>query len=97
MASRLLTAFRAASAVVGHVPAPLLDPLARLGGTGAAIPDAKRRLLVARNLQRADPSLSGLALRRAVNETFESYAAYWLEAFRLPKLCLLYTSPSPRD
>lgn len=86
MASRLLTAFQAASAVAGRVPAPLLTPLAKLGGTGASVPDAARRLLVARNLQRADPSLTGLALRRAVNETFESYAAYWLEAFRLPSV-----------
>ncbi|HEU5082629.1 MAG TPA: phosphatidylinositol mannoside acyltransferase [Acidimicrobiales bacterium] len=84
--SRLLTAFQAASAVAGHVPAPLLGPLARLGGTGAALPDATRRFLVARHLQRVDPGLSGLALRRAVNRTFESYAAYWLEAFRLPSL-----------
>lgn len=84
--SRLLTAFQAASAVAGRVPPPLLGPLARMGGTGAALPDAARRLLVARNLQRADPDLRGLALRRAVNRTFESYAAYWLEAFRLPTL-----------
>ncbi len=86
MASRLLTAFKAASAVAGRVPAPVLGPLARLAGTGAAAPDATRRFLVARHLQRVDPTLSGLALRRAVNETFESYAAYWLEAFRLPSV-----------
>jgi lauroyl/myristoyl acyltransferase len=85
-AAPLLTAFQAASAVVRRLPPPVLGPLARAGGTGAALPDARRRLLVARNLQRVDPSLQGLALRRAVNATFESYAAYWLEAFRLPKL-----------
>jgi lauroyl/myristoyl acyltransferase len=84
--SRLLTAFQAASAVAGRVPSPALGPLARLGGTSAALPDATRRMLVARHLRRADPSLTGLALRRAVNRTFESYAAYWLEAFRLPTL-----------
>lgn len=86
MALRVLTAFQVASAVAGRLPAPLLGPLAKLGGTGAAIPDATRRLIVARNLQRVDPDLRGLALRRAVNKTFESYAAYWLEAFRLPGL-----------
>ena len=84
--SHLLTAFQAASVVAGKVPPPALGPLARLGGTGAALPDATRRMLVARHLRRADPSLTGLALRRAVNKTFESYAAYWLEAFRLPTL-----------
>lgn len=82
--SRLLRAFRAASAVAGHVPPPLLGPLARVGGTSAALPDATRRFIVARHLRRADPSLSGPALRRAVHRTFESYAVYWLEAFRLP-------------
>ena len=86
MASRLLTGFQAASVVVGRLPAPLLGPLARVAGTGAAIPDATRRFIVARNLRRIDPTLHGLALRRAVNATFESYAAYWLEAFRLPSL-----------
>jgi len=50
------------------------------------VSDATRRLLVSRHLQRADPSLRGLALRRAVQRTFESYAAYWLEAFRLPSV-----------
>lgn len=84
--SRLLTAFRAASAVAGHVPAPLLGPLARIGGGAAALPDATRRMLVARHLRRVDPSLRGRKLRRAVAETFENYAAYWLEAFRLPSL-----------
>ena len=86
MASRLLTGFQAASVVVGRLPAPLLGPLARVAGTGASIPDATRRFIVARNLRRIDPTLHGLALRRAVNATFESYAAYWLEAFRLPSL-----------
>ncbi len=86
MASRLLTAFQVASQVAGRLPPSALGPLARIGGTGASIPDAGRRLLVERNLRRADPSLRGLRLRRAVNRTFESYAAYWLEAFRLPSL-----------
>ena len=86
MASRLEHAFRAASRVMPHVPQAALAPLATAGGTAAALPDARRRLLVERNLRRADPTLSGLALRRAVQDTFESYAAYWLEAFRLPSL-----------
>ncbi len=86
MASRLLTAFQTATTVAGRMPPAMLGPLARLGGTGAALPDPARRLLVRRNLQRADPTLSGIALQRAVRRTFESYAAYWLEAFRLPSL-----------
>jgi KDO2-lipid IV(A) lauroyltransferase len=42
--------------------------------------------MIARHLRRVDPSLSGLRLRRAVQEAFDSYAHYWLESFRLPTL-----------
>ena len=86
MASRLLTAFRVASSVAGRVPEPLLKPMARMGGTGAALPDETRRFLIARHLRRVDPTLHGMALRRAVNDAFASYAAYWLETFRLPSM-----------
>ena len=37
-----------------------------------------------RNLQRADPSLRGRALDKAVVQVFRSYARYWVESFRLP-------------
>ncbi len=41
--------------------------------------------MVERNLQRASGErLSGPDLRRAVHRTFESYARYWIESFRLP-------------
>lgn len=42
--------------------------------------------MIERHLRRADPTLSGLRLRRAVQEAFDSYARYWLESFRLPTL-----------
>lgn len=42
--------------------------------------------MIARHLRRVDPTLNGLALRRAVQEAFDSYARYWLESFRLPGL-----------
>jgi KDO2-lipid IV(A) lauroyltransferase len=42
--------------------------------------------MIERHLRRADPSLRGLRLRRAVQEAFDSYARYWLESFRLPNL-----------
>jgi KDO2-lipid IV(A) lauroyltransferase len=38
------------------------------------------------NLRRIDPTLDGLALRRATTEAFDSYARYWIESFRLPYL-----------
>ncbi len=43
-----------------------------------------RRAIVERNLRRADPSLEGRALDRAVVRLFQSYARYWVESFRLP-------------
>ncbi len=42
--------------------------------------------MIARHLRRVDPTLEGVALRRAVQEAFDSYARYWLESFRLPSL-----------
>ena len=45
----------------------------------------ERRAQVERNLRRIHgPDFGGLALRRAVDATFESYARYWAESFRLP-------------
>jgi KDO2-lipid IV(A) lauroyltransferase len=42
--------------------------------------------MVERHLRRADPTLRGPALRRAVQQAFDSYAQYWVESFRLPGL-----------
>ncbi|HEY6532640.1 MAG TPA: phosphatidylinositol mannoside acyltransferase, partial [Acidimicrobiales bacterium] len=52
----------------------------------AAAASAERRMLVARHLCRARPGLSGVALDRAVDATFDSYARYWVDSFRLPQL-----------
>ena len=42
--------------------------------------------MLERNLQRVDPTLGGLRLRRAVQEAFDYYVKYWIESFRLPSL-----------
>jgi phosphatidylinositol dimannoside acyltransferase len=81
------TVYRAGSAFVRTVP----YPVAELGGAAAsslaAELSAERRLLTERNLQRVhEGELSGLALRRAVHQTFRSYTRYWVDSFRLPKL-----------
>jgi KDO2-lipid IV(A) lauroyltransferase len=55
-------------------------------GLGASFASRERRAMIARHLQRVDPTLNGLRLRRAVQEAFDSYAHYWLESFRLPNL-----------
>lgn len=91
--SRVVTAYRAASTFVNAVPEPVARAASRALGTTAALPDRRRRLIVARNLRRVHgPGLKGLALQRAVQRTFESYARYWMDAFRLPS-----TSPAELD
>jgi KDO2-lipid IV(A) lauroyltransferase len=55
-------------------------------GFGANVVSGDRRDMITRHLRRADPTLRGTRLRRAVQESFDSYARYWLESFRLPYL-----------
>ena len=46
-----------------------------------------RRAMVARHLQRVHgPQLQGRALDHEVRRTFDSYARYWLEVFRIPSM-----------
>ena len=46
-----------------------------------------RRDIVARHLRRVHgESLTGAALRRAVDRSFDSYVRYWVESFRIPAL-----------
>jgi KDO2-lipid IV(A) lauroyltransferase len=83
---RALVAYKLASTLARGLPAPAIDGIARLLGTSVSLRPSERRRLVERNMRRADPSLSGVRLQRAVRRCFESYARYWGEAFRLPSL-----------
>ena len=65
----------------------IATPIAEATGRAVAMAPvlAGRRKIVRRNLRRAtDGGLDGLALERAVSDTFASYGRYWLELFRLP-------------
>jgi KDO2-lipid IV(A) lauroyltransferase len=77
-------AFKAAAGFARTAPVPVTDTAARSLGRLASRAGGERRRLVAKNLRRADPELRGLALQRAIRQTFESYARYWAESFRLP-------------
>lgn len=55
-------------------------------GAGASFASPERRQLIERHLRRVDPSLRGLRLRRASRESFDYYARYWIESFRLPNI-----------
>src|SRR3954471_19501501 len=82
---RTMAAFKVGSAVARAMPDVVADGLARVAGFGAAHVSAERRAQVERNLRRVHGDrISGFALRRAVDATFESYARYWAESFRLP-------------
>ena len=80
------TAYRSAAAYSRAVPRPVADLTAKALSRAAAAVSAERRMLVARHLRRARPELEGRALDRAVDATFDSYARYWIDSFRLPGL-----------
>jgi KDO2-lipid IV(A) lauroyltransferase len=77
-------AYRAAGAIAEAVPAPAATVLARMAGRAMARTMRGRRRLVARHLQRVHGgALDDHALADAVRQAFDSYARYWMEAFRL--------------
>src|SRR5947207_4252878 len=80
-----MAAFKFGSALARAVPDVVADGLARVAGFGVAHASPERRAQVERNLRRVHgPGFGGFRLRHAVDETFESYARYWAESFRLP-------------
>lgn len=92
MADLVTPAYRAAATLARRMPRPIVARTAAGLGRAAALVAPERRAQVERNLRRVDPSLSGRALARLVRETFESYARYYEESFRLPG-----TSPGALD
>src|SRR5260221_10701398 len=77
--------YRAAASVARAMPAPMALASARALGLAFAQGMRGRRSAVARTLQRVrGEELHGVALQRAVQQSFDSYARYWMEMFRLP-------------
>jgi KDO2-lipid IV(A) lauroyltransferase len=81
-----LTGYKLAALGAKYLPEPLMSGLAAAVGIGAAQAMRQRRTVVSRNLTRIDPALRGARLERAIRATFDSYARYWVESFRLPYL-----------
>jgi phosphatidylinositol dimannoside acyltransferase len=78
--------YRAGSAVALALPPKLAEPVARLTARLMMAAMGGRRRMIGRHLQRVHgPGAGSHELRRAVAAAFDSYARYWLEAFRLPK------------
>ncbi len=87
MPSATTTLYRAGSALARVLPEPLARGVSRTGGSAAARLSSDRRAMVERNLDRiTGRSLDGTERRRLVDATFESYARYYVQSFRLPKM-----------
>jgi phosphatidylinositol dimannoside acyltransferase len=80
------TSYRFGALAARRLPAVVAAGMVTPAGFGANVASPERRAMIERHLRRADPTLRGLRLRRAVQEAFDSYARYWLESFRLPNL-----------
>jgi KDO2-lipid IV(A) lauroyltransferase len=78
--------YRMAAMAARALPGAATRALSPALGFSANVVSGDRRAMVTRHLRRADPTLRGARLRRAVQESFDSYARYWLESFRLPYL-----------
>jgi KDO2-lipid IV(A) lauroyltransferase len=80
-------AFRAGTSLAAAVPTPVGRQMSSMLGSVAAFQGGDRRTIVERNLRRVyGPKLRGPALRRKVHATFESYARYYYDSFRLSSM-----------
>lgn len=84
MVDLVTPAYKAAAGLARLVPHPVASVGARGLGRLAMHLAGERRAQVERNLRRVDPSIGEAELRDKVRETFESYARYYEESFRLP-------------
>ncbi len=81
-----LGGYRLAALAARGLPGFAAQGLSPALGLGASFASLDRRQMIERHLRRADPTIGGVRLRRAVQEAFDSYTRYWLESFRLPHL-----------
>lgn len=78
--------YRMGALAARFLPGVAADALTLPFGATAAATSPDRRAMIMRHLRRVDPTLSGLELRRAAQEAFDSYVRYYVESFRLPSL-----------
>jgi len=83
----VVAAYKAGAKLSQALPDSFVEPVSRAAGLGFGQAMRGKRELLARHLRRVHgPSLKGVALRRAVDQAFDSYARYWVESFRIPTL-----------
>ncbi len=78
--------FRAGALLARFTPGLFAEGLAAPIGFGASFANRERRAMLERHLRRINPQWSSWRLRNAVQESFDSYARYWIESLRLPNL-----------
>lgn len=78
--------YKLGSLIARATPGFVAQNTVSLLAPGVALSLRSKRAVIERNLQRVDPSLRGLALRRASQRAFDSYMRYYSESFRLPSL-----------
>lgn len=84
-------AYKAGAIAARRLPGSAADVAARVMGAGMATADVGRRRLVERHLERVNGRPLPARTRRAMaRQAFESYARYWVEAFRLGDLSPSY-------
>lgn len=77
-------AYKAAAGLARRAPRSVASLGARGLARAAMLVASERRAQVERNLRRVEPELTDAELTKKVRETFESYARYYEESFRLP-------------
>ena len=78
--------YKLGSLAARSMPGPMAGAAASMIGLSFAGGMREKRVIIERHLKRVNPSLSGIALRQAVQKAFDSYAKYYVESFRLPTL-----------
>ena len=78
--------YRVGALAARLMPGPLAAGAATSLGFGASFTNSAKRSMIEHHLQRVNPSLTGIALRAASQKSFDSYAKYYMESFRLPHL-----------
>ena len=82
-----VSAYRAGSLLARRVPVVVQNAAARAVAASSAVGTGQKRLVAARNLERVlGRSMSATERRRRVAKTFEWYARYYAESFRLPSV-----------
>ena len=81
-----ISGYKLGSFAARAMPGPVAGVAAQMMGFTFSAGMREKRAMIERHLKRVDPSLRGFALRRAVQDAFDSYARYYVESFRLPSL-----------